>query len=191
MNLYVVGPRDTYPTGNVVNTTSRSFNWSRGLSPFFLGPCKAYDGHVARNVENLWQKSKVYPCHVNDNGDPTDEYFEWRNKGWDNPKAERYPMGKGAKPLYSYWEGQKLTYVEARKKIYIPAYYNAVRGTPAFYTLKMTYELAEEDLYLWDFDGYNHKELDMTYDEVVNSETRKMGHAFVLAMILENFTKYF
>ena len=47
--------------------------------------------------------------------------------------------------------------------------------------------LIERDLYLWDFDGYNHKELGLTYDEVINNPDRKMGHAFVLGMLLEGF----
>jgi len=46
---------------------------------------------------------------------------------------------------------------------------------------------AGQDLYLRDFDGYNHKELGMTYDNVVHCKERKMGHAFVLAMVLEGF----
>lgn len=35
------------------------------------------------------------------------------------------------------------------------------------------------------FDAYNHKELGMSYSDVMNLESRKMGHAFVLAMMLE------
>jgi len=192
MELYVVGPRDKgkYPTNNVIMTVSRSTTWSSGLSPFYLGPCTTYDGTIAQNVENLWQYAKVYTCHLDDNGDPSPAYYDWRNRGFANPKAQRYPMGKGASPEYSYWNGEKLSYVEARKKIYIPFYYNAVRRTPAFTNLEMEYMYGEQDLYLWDFDGYNHKALDMSYDEVVNSETKKMGHAFVLAMALEGFTKY-
>jgi len=48
-------------------------------------------------------------------------------------------------------------------------------------------EILGEDLYLLDFDGYDHKELDMSYDDVINCEKRKMGHAFVLAMLLEKY----
>jgi len=186
MNIYVIGPRDEKPlNGEVINTTSRSRTWSRSLSPFFLGPCKLYDSNVGKNVENSYQYCKVYKCHLNDYGEPNASYFEWRDKGWADHRANRYPMGKGSKPEYSYWLGCKLSYIEARKEIYIPIYYEAVRHTPAFTTLQMEYLCGDKDIYLWDFDGYNHKELGMTYDEVVNCETKKMGHAFVLAMILE------
>jgi hypothetical protein len=35
-----------------INTTSRSGNWSKGLSPFFLGPVDLYGGHTAKNVSD-------------------------------------------------------------------------------------------------------------------------------------------
>ena len=44
---------------------------------------------------------------------------------------------------------------------------------------------SEGDIYLWDFDGYNHRELNMTFDDVLNCPHRKMGHAFVLCGMLE------
>ena len=63
-------------------------------------------------------------------------------------------------------------------------YARAVRKTSGFAKLK---ELlgGEKDLYLRDFDAYQHKKLGMSYTDVVNLESRKMGHAFVLAMMLE------
>jgi hypothetical protein len=45
---------------------------------------------------------------------------------------------------------------------------------------------AGEEIWLWDFDGYNHKQIGMSYEEVINSQERKMGHAFIIAMSLEN-----
>ena len=45
--------------------------------------------------------------------------------------------------------------------------------------------LIERDLYLWDFDGYDHKMLNLTFDQVINDPDKKMGHAFVIAMLLE------
>ena len=95
-------------------------------------------------------------------------------------------MGKGAKPLYSYWDGEKLDYVEARKKIYIPLYSNAVKKTEAFAKLSEIYQ-KEGTITLWDFDGYNHHALNMSYNDVINCSTKKMGHAFVLAMLLDKY----
>ena len=188
--IRIVGPRDRHYDRHkdlVINTTSRSNEaWSRGLSPFHLGPVSLYSGtnpKNARNVENAWQFAKVYPLHVDKDENPTEEYFEWARDGWSHRRAIRYPMGKGAIPLYSWWEGEKLSYVEARKRIYVPLYTKAVVQTRTFEKLKEIHEKNDE-IWLWDFDGYDHVELGMTLKEVLNDPTRKMGHAFVLAMIL-------
>jgi hypothetical protein len=180
--------KNDFPKEQVIVTVSKSKTWSVGLSPFKLGPCELYDGHTAKNVENAWQFSKVYPEHIDEDGTISDRYFKWAENGWSDNYAKRYPMGKGAIPEFSYWNGERLSYVEARKKIYIPLYYKAVKNTEAFAKLKSEYERSLEDsdnLYLLDFDAYRHNQLGMTYKDVVNCETRKMGHAFVLAMALE------
>lgn len=189
--IHVCRPSQVFslPEGaNVVDTTSRSAReWSRGLSPFLLGPVYLYDRYVSRNVENAWQYSKVYPCHVDQNGDPTTEYFAWAKQGWLKKRADRYPMGKGVKPLYSFWAGQKLGYVEARKKIYAPLYETAVEDTEAYQRLCKLYETQDdEELWLVDFDAYDHVKMHMSLEDVINCETRKMGHGFVLAMMLED-----
>jgi len=174
---------DEKNTVEVVNTTSRSKNWSQGLSPFYLGPCDLYDGYVAQNAENGWQYSKLYE-YYSDDGEPGERYFKWAQDGWNAKRAERYPMGRGAKPLYSYWAGKKLDYVSARKEIYIPLYSNAVRNTSAFKKLEELYKNSET-LYLQDFDAHNMKPGSFTYDDIWNNPNLKFGHAYVLAMMLE------
>jgi hypothetical protein len=180
--IKVIGPKDKH-VGSYINTTSRAGDWQQGLSPFFLGPVTLYNGYVAKNVENAWQFAKVYQNHVDSNGDPTPQYFKWAQNGWNSSYAYRYPMGKGAIPQYSYWDGQKLSYIEARKKIYIPIYAKAVYNTSAFQQLKAEY-LKNGTITLWDFDGYDYLSLGMTLGQVINNPYRKMGHAFVLAMLL-------
>jgi len=192
MNLYIASMRDRIPSDAIaVNTTSSSTSrWSKGLSPFFCGPCELYGGYTSKNVENLWQFSKLYAKYTDSNGNPTSEYFEWAQKGWNDTFAHRYPMGKGAKPLCAYWDGIKLNYIEARKQIYIPFYAEAVVKTEAYQKLKkLYYECELTDIYLQDFDGYDHKLLKMTYEDVINEPNRKMGHAFVLGMLLEGYLK--
>lgn len=192
MALYVSSFLDKIPlTSVVINTTSHSDNWSKGLSPFFAGPCKLYGEYISKNVENAWQFSKCYKTHLDKNNNPSEKYFEWAVNGWNDSYAHRYPMGKGVVPEYSYWDGKKLEYIEARKQIYIPLYSNAVVKTDAFSKLKSRFDLLHDeiDMYLIDFDGYDHKKLNMSYDDVINCKDRKMGHAFVLAMLLEGFIK--
>lgn len=190
MAVRIVGPKDYLPghlPSDVVNTTSRSQTWSVGLSPFFVGPIPLYPGagiEQAQNMENAWQYSKVYEHQVGLDGLPSPAYFEWARQGWASTRAERYPMGKGAVPLYSWWDGQALPYIEARKRIYFPLYAKAVAQTEAYEKLVDTYE-PFRSLTLWDFDGYDHHALGMTFKDVLNCPTRKMGHAFVLGFLLE------
>lgn len=190
--IHVLGPRNVHRIREfreagvpVIMTVSKADDpvW-RGLSPFHLGPCSLYGGHTARNVENAWQFSKVYKKHTDANGDPTDEYFEWAKRGWADRRAHRYPMGRGAVPEYSWWDGRKLGYVQARKAIYAPLYIKAVADTEAWRRLKERCS-GGADVCLWDYDAYDHRSLGMTYRDVLNDPTRKMGHAFVLAMMLE------
>ena len=189
MTVHLLNFKDPMPTGLVINTTSRSDNWTKDLSPFLLGPVVVYpydEPYASLNMENAWQFSKVYPVHVDGGNNPRDGYWEWAKKGWADSYAQRYPMGKGAKPLYSLWRGEHLSYIEARRKIYGPLYGEAVRKTGAFQKLEELYETMGE-IWLLDFDAYDHRRYGMGYDEVIKCETMKMGHAFVLAMLLEGF----
>jgi hypothetical protein len=186
--IHVIGPK--YKTSDdalVINTTSRSQDWSRNLSPFFTGPVVLYDGYRSINIENAWQFSKVYEYHLESDGSVGERYFDWAKTGWNDIKAHRYPMGKGAKPLYSYWDGKKLGYLEARKEIYIPLYSKAVQKTYAFKKLKEIYTVMDKDktLYLWDFDAHSLMPGTFDYWDLWNNPSVKVGHAYVLAMLLE------
>lgn len=190
--IKVVNYQFKLPEGSLaVNTTSRSDNWSKGLSPFYLGPCDLYGGYKSHNMENGWQYSKVFYNQVDDNDDPNEDYFKWAQAGWASIKANRYPMGKGHVPLYSFWDGKKLTYTEARKKVYIPLYREAVKDCGAFKKLKALYDsLAPTDiLHLIDFDAHNMSPVDSVevYDHLWSNGNIKVGHAYVLAMMLQGF----
>ncbi|GAH62352.1 unnamed protein product [marine sediment metagenome] len=164
----------------VVDTTSNSGQWS-GLSPFILSAPPAI------RFENLWQFSKVYHPYMDKNGDPTPTWFEWQLNGFNSDRAHRYPMGKGAIPEYSYWNGQKLGYIEARKQIYIPEYAKNVVLTDSYKRLEQLYRQYDgegKDLILLDYDAYDHNALGLNLEQVLNNPRRKMGHAFVLIMLL-------
>lgn len=181
--------KQTDENGVYVNTTSKSeCDWQRDLSPFYLGPCPLYWDMTAARMENGWQYSKVYPEYDN-GGEPKEEYFDWALAGWRNERPVRYPMGKGKKPLYSWWDGNKFGYVDARKNIYIPMYANAVVKTEGFKILSKVYDgvlATGKTLYLRDYDAYRHEEAGMTLTDVVNNDKKKCGHAFVLAMLLSH-----
>lgn len=191
--IRVCGPKTKVPNDAfVINTTSRGKNPDfLGLSPFFLGPVPIWDpkfGIFAKNMENAWQFSKVYKKHVGENGFPTPEWLFWALRGFQDDYAHRYPMGKGAKPEFSFWNGEKLDYVAARKKIYCPLYAEAVKKTNSFEKLAKIVKNPENDqktVWLWDFDGYDYTKMDISLKKVINDPYRSMGHAFVLAMLLQ------
>ena len=80
--IYVARYNSRVPDDAIeIDTTSRSKNWTRGLSPFVVGPVDLCNGFVSQNFENAWQFCKVYKQHVGEDGDPTDEYWEWAGVG--------------------------------------------------------------------------------------------------------------
>ena len=181
--IYVLPQFKTVPYSGLCISTTSNVELYRELSPFVL------PAPPARNLENLWQFSKVYKCHIGLDGMPTLEWNEWRIKGWCDAVAHRYPMGKGAIPEYSMWGAKKLGYVEARKRIYATEYSKAVLPTKSYKELLRAWEYlsvrGDCNLILLDYDAYDHRQLGMTLKDVINEPKRKMGHAFVLAMMLE------
>lgn len=178
--------RNQHQAGIEVVDATSSGGWTADLSPFLIGPCNLYDGHVSQNMENAWQYGKVYARHIDTDGNPTDDYWQWAREGWATQRAHRYPMGKGARPEYSFWESEKLGYIDARKRIYGPLYAEAVQRTQGWQLLQELYETADE-LYIRDWDGWDMQKHGMeTLAQVLNNPRKIMGHAFVLQMLLEN-----
>jgi len=162
----------------VIDTTSSSGEF-RGLSPFVL------PAPPAKNLENLWQFSKVYEEYWCDFPPaPSYNWYAWRDAGWADNTARRYPMGKGAIPICSWWNEKPLDYIEARKQIYAPEYAKNVVNTNSFYRLWGIYQDTNTNLILLDYDAYDHQALGMSLKDVINNPNKKCGHAFVLMMIL-------
>lgn len=188
--IYVLPKFKQAPHSGLCVDTTSSFGQFRELSPFVLGPIQiSTQGIYAENFENLWQFAKVYPEYVDVEGNPLPCWYQWRDKGFADKEAHRYPMGKGRIPLYSYWDGRKLGYIDARKQIYATIYGRYILRTGAF---KRLLDLQDEllgqgsNLILLDYDAYDHRALGMSLVDVINEPKRKMGHAFVLMMLLTN-----
>lgn len=181
--IRIIGPRDKR-VANAINTTSRAgAGWTSGLSPFNLGPVHLYGEHSAQIFENAWQYAKLYQEHADLDGNPTEAYWPWAKAGWKSTIPHRYPLGKGRRPLSSLWNGERLGYIEARKRIYLPLYRDLVKQTEAFRRLQQIYQ-EQRTVTLFDFDGYDHHQSSMTLSDVLNCPTKICGHAFVLAMML-------
>jgi len=144
-----------------------------------------YPPYYSMCVENGWQFSKVYAEHWDAaHQQPTEAWGCWARAGWARRRARRYPMGKGVEPICSWWRGCKLGYIDARKEIFLPLYVACTILRDSYRKLQ-DMRAAGKHLVLWDFDGYDHRKLGMTYNDVLHDEGRIMGHAFILAMLLE------
>lgn len=169
----------------VIDCTSNSdSDMGRALSPFNVGPIETYDGDFAYNIENLYQFSKVYFCHNND-GEPTDAWNEWRINGWHTRKPIKHPFGAWNHCLYWMWDGKKMDRLQAQKEIFISNYSKAIVKTPAFQELKKLYNTTDTNIILIDYEGFDHRLLNMSWDDVVNHKDWPIGQAFVCAMLLE------
>jgi hypothetical protein len=139
-----------------------------------LGPYVIKD-KKGRVFENVWQFSKLYekvPAtiqrysrydskiiwehkeekHIDEKGNPTKEYWNWRKKGMYSEYGIRYPLGYGKQhscitALYKVKtekdeNGKKthfyecLNYIQARKQIYLKEYCKIVKKIEKFKKLK-------------------------------------------------------
>ncbi|KDO32353.1 hypothetical protein SPRG_02831 [Saprolegnia parasitica CBS 223.65] len=175
-HVYVYGPRTAPPpSATCFNVTSKSkVPWTQAFSPFFSVLS------TSRRFQTRRCYTKLYACH----GDDVDAYWAWATNGFANPRAVRFPMGRGAKPLFSYWHGEPLGYIEARVRIYAPLYADAVETYAATELATLREALRHGDIALFDYDGYRHDTAGLSLEDVLYSPKRKMGHAFVLAMML-------
>ncbi len=170
---------------------SPSKDW-RTLSPMLLGPIE-YQFHeigdekethlFATNLENLWQFSKVWPGEEDAKTKlPSRIFFTRRQQGWLDKKAHR--RVKPGAPLYSYFKGEKLNYLEARRKIYCPLYASLVEKTPASQKLyKMVHEQGQ-NIQTLGYDGYAFS--GKTLRECFLDTSRPFGHELVLVCLLLN-----
>lgn len=157
-----------------INVCSSSTPFYRELSPMKLGPITA-GGLTAQNLENLWQFSKVYEEEVDEKGDPLPIFFKRLQRGCDAEKGKRRKI-KGT-VLYTYWEDEKLTYLEARKRIYVPLYVKYVQQTGAWRALSNM----PGSILINGYDGRPYKDLRKEYDRV----DKPFGHELVLCAMLE------
>lgn len=158
----------------------------RSLSPFFLTPNLALSPFKGASrefhcVENLWQYSKVYGGefgHVDHEGKLTLKFYAWWERGAAETVARRYPAGKGRKPLFSVHGKLRLSYLSARKAIYVPQYAAAIKDVDMFHFLRKEYRKGARILLL-EYDARNIKN-NMSFAELVDDPSFKMGHSYVL-----------
>lgn len=189
--LYCLSFKHEIPKGAlVIDATSNSRTEGKWFSPFFLGPMELYDGYTATSIENGYQFAKLYAEHADADQNPSPAYWEWAVRGWSNPKPIKHPLGAWRTPLYHLWKGRRLNRLEAQNEIFVPAYVKLVTKTEAFWKLKKLYENTKRDIVLLDYEGYNHRFLELSWEQVMNHPDFPIGQGFVLCMMLEGFLQY-
>lgn len=169
----------------VIDVTSNSSTFGRGLSPFNVGPVDLYDGYWAYNVENGYQYAKLYSSHLNEKDEPTEAYWEWAKGGWQSRKPVKYPFGVWNECVCHWWKGKKLNRLEAQNEIFIPLYKEAVLKTEEFKLLKEIYENANQEVVLVDYEGFDFRFLDIPLKDVYSHPDYPVGQGFVLIGLLE------
>jgi len=191
---------NTYGFMNInVCSSSKSF---RGLSPMVLGPIEVkvvdYKNKiktiVAKNLENLWQASKVWSSDYNPITKKIRKgWFSDRDKYFADSKAHRHikkGTGKNVNvPLFSLWVNQKtdkvakLKYVKARKRIYCPIYKRLASKTAEFEKLKTMLDDGY-NIQILGYDGFDFEKEGMTLQQCYDDASRPFGHELLLVSML-------
>lgn len=175
-----------------ITPISTDREWS-ALSPFHLGTCRTPSGVLFRNFENLWQYSKVYDEHlVSDGqllcGELSEDWYKFHLKGAATDRGVRYPMGKGAKAVFSIWGNLRLSYIPARKQIYVPEYSKLLLACPKYRKLLKQFN-SGANIVIRDYDTYDalsaYKDKSQhPFLHALNNPDKKFGHGFCIAMAL-------
>ena len=153
---------------------------------------KGYKGYSC--FENYWQSGKVY-ADID-----RQKQLKWWKKQTKGKK--RYPGTRKKKVLYGMYEDKiKRGYINSRKDIYVPQYYNLMKTTGSFEFCKNLVD-SGQDVVIYDFDGPRKKNKDNDCLEVnekmlidkINDKKFPFGHGYIIAATLagikpEKYTK--
>lgn len=147
----------------------------------------------------IWEHSGERHCR---DGTILPDYWAWREKGFKNDYAVRYPNGfKGrSECLFSLWPRtdepmiyDRLDYITARKKIYCGEYIRLAPRTPHFKKLKDLLE-SGQSLLIVEVDGPDPTFYGLecpgllinetTIKMLINDPRKPFGHGYVIAALL-------
>lgn len=143
--------------------------------------------------ENYWHSYKIhdYLGHTTDDA-KRDSYIQW----WKNltQGKRRHPLTKKP-PVYAIYEdGVVRDYIDARKNIYVPQYYELMINTESF---KKCQKMVSEgkNIAIYDFDGPRDKnkgnlclEVDLELiKNKINDPIFPFGHGYVIAAALKGY----
>jgi len=160
-----------HPGAEIIDVTSNSETEFRQLSPFFpIGdiPVPGMEGEKALCVEGIWQGLKVFENYNYDKS-----YFKI------STKSIKRTFRKFGRVKGHFYEGELLSYVDARKNIYLPAYRCVLEGKMKYLVDKLRIIAKNKTLVLLDY---------TTNDSILNS-SKPLSHAAVIkAAILQDYS---
>jgi hypothetical protein len=166
--------------------------------------------------ENFWQAHKVYPqvekqnqrtsewtwpaeIHIDDEDEtdaPNDKWAAWHTAVRSHPMPIRRPNGRSI-PRFSWYKGEALDLIQARKQIYIDTYQRLLRAHPTYNKLLDMFVHQNKNLIIVEPDGPLPAEfpdgMPVTLDLLVElqTETKRSngtyhpyGHGYVIALTL-------
>jgi hypothetical protein len=138
------------------------------------------------NFESYWQSGKVFE------GISRKKVYLWWKK-LKEPKR-RYPESKNHKVLYAKFDdypNEKMDYITARKKIYVPEYYKLIKNREMTLYWKQMVDNGI-DVVVYDFDGPRHSDGDVKCVKLtkkllikkINNLNFSFGHGYIIAGLL-------
>lgn len=163
--------RKEYPTAEIIDVTSSSNSeWSK-LSPFYPHggiPVPNSEGYFATCVEAIWQGLKIFSTVDID-------ISLFTNATMRNLKRTVRKFGLPLGHRFGVKSNVILSYIDARKMIYIPSYNWMLRNKAMGLVDKIADIAAKRDVVLLDYD---------TNSDVENPN-KPLSHAYLLKMFIE------
>jgi hypothetical protein len=187
---YVEGYLRVYP--NFKHQNKKDGYGCKALSPKDMGPIDHGQPGlpIAKNLENLHQFNKVFPCEQKD-GVPTERFYKTQREAYCDPvphrhKAEAKSAAGGNKniPAFSIWRRKdgsekKCTYFESRQ-FYCNFYERIAKELPDFKFLKKKLKRG----YNLQIIGYDAYPVEKSLEECYLDTSRPFGHELVLYTLL-------
>jgi len=163
----------------------------KAFSPMHMGePYISLEEGSFPNFEAYWQSLKVL------DGQDEKEHKKW----WKtiNKARRRHPALSGKRPSrvvgakHKRFPGETMGYVESRKKVYVPDYYNMVKDKEMTAFLKTARANSTRNIVVYDFDGPRDEKGAPLCEKVtiemlrerINDVSKPFGHGFVVAAMV-------
>ena len=180
---------------DVTSAQAKASPFRVAFSPMHMGlPYVCPDEGTFPNFEAYWQSLKVLDTHAHPGEDKKHKDF-WKTI---KKATRRHPALRakhaarvlGAK--HKRFPGELMGYVESRKKVYVPDYYNMIKDKDESEKLRIIGDASRTPIVVYDFDGPRDAKGNPVCEKVtvdmlrerINDESKPFGHGFVVAAMI-------